>query len=679
MSTFRPLTLLHISDIQVQGSHEEKMLSSLRSDLRNLTALYGLNPQLIVASGDLAQYAKNAEFNRVSEFLKNTAKQLELTVNDVVMVPGNHDISWDACMKIFENSMVDHMPPYRDKWDNYIDFFTKFYADNSVQKFSFTRERPWTLFEFPKIKTVIAGFNSTWEESHLKEHHHGCIGHDQINWFSEKLREYKNREWLRIAVLHHNPVISSEKDDSFLKDRLEFTDAISPLVNLILHGHTHESKEDNINGVPVLSTGSASVPEAARGKEVPNQYQIIQIWPHYYQKWARSYSLSRRTWIGDCSISRFGTSWKERKSHIFRRVSAAYPTREEQFSQRAKGFIEVGDTVTASAILSDGLYQIPDDDLLDYFSLRQKFGAYNKDDLKVLDEKIANIASKNKEKALDLQVLRVKLYSQEEEFIEADNLFEELILSKLKPRKQRGIIHRHAVSKAISEGFEVAKPIFHRAQEISNGTEALLQSGAKNKHSLITTEVLQTVAEFFCSPTVSEKDLIVSVLMEAQIGYLAADYAYGIGQAFPEKSAIQTLFAEAAVLLFDDLENFKGWSRLFAANLLVSRLAIRPNAEGYSEQLSMIYVPRVHYAARKTSNIRHRKELHKILKAAMHSDSEERKKFLNLSLADEGRRRILMPMSEVLELIPPQNPRPSDWLAFREFIDEIDQISANRI
>ena len=99
MAAHKPITILHISDVQVEGSWEEKMLDMLLYDLNSISTLYGLSPSIVVASGDLAEQGEDTEFERVSNFLNRLTNQLKLTKENVVIVPGNHDIHWPSCIK----------------------------------------------------------------------------------------------------------------------------------------------------------------------------------------------------------------------------------------------------------------------------------------------------------------------------------------------------------------------------------------------------------------------------------------------------------------------------------------------------------------------------------------------------------------------------------------------------
>src|SRR5262249_47750876 len=179
--------------------------------------------------------------------------------------------------------------PYFPKWTQFAAAFNAFYAE--VEGASFTPDEPWTLFEMPDLSVVVAGLNSTMAESHRDADHYGWVGEHQLRWFADRLAGYRDRGWLRLAAVHHNVVRGAEPDASlagvakFLDDEtLRDADDLDRilgqprLVNLLLHGHTHDGRLHRLSsGLVALSTGSAAVTAQARPAEIPNQYQMVTI------------------------------------------------------------------------------------------------------------------------------------------------------------------------------------------------------------------------------------------------------------------------------------------------------------------------------------------------------------------------------------------------------------------
>ncbi|MCP4592784.1 MAG: metallophosphoesterase, partial [bacterium] len=315
-------TVLHLSDPQFGRHHRfgteqsfETLQSRLREDLRGLRDDEGLVPDLLIVTGDLAEWGLKSEFEEVLRFLDGLTEFLELGRDRVLVVPGNHDVNRKVCESYFnecEGEEVKPVPPYWPKWRHYDKFFHTFYRDHSGAEF--TEEEPWTLFEVPNLKTVVAGLNSTMAESHRDDDHYGWLGEEQLHWFRDRLAPYREKGWLRIAAVHHNVVRGAVEDDENLRDADDLTRVLGPFVNLVLHGHTHDGKLHwHDPQTPILSTGSAALKPEARPGEVPNQYQVIQIWNDRFRRWTRGYAPDRKMWIGDTRASADGSQWWDEK------------------------------------------------------------------------------------------------------------------------------------------------------------------------------------------------------------------------------------------------------------------------------------------------------------------------------------------------------------------------------
>jgi NACHT domain len=125
-----------------------------------------------------------------------------------------------------------------------------------------------------------------------------------LRWFAHQLRPAE--DVLRIGVLHHNARRKAQADEENLRDEDDLTSILGEHLDLLLHGHTHEGKEDRLSdGTLVLATGSSAVSADWRPAEVPNQYQVLHIEPGHVTRWARQWDGQRR-WIVDGRASRRG-------------------------------------------------------------------------------------------------------------------------------------------------------------------------------------------------------------------------------------------------------------------------------------------------------------------------------------------------------------------------------------
>ncbi|HLL04173.1 MAG TPA: metallophosphoesterase [Myxococcaceae bacterium] len=349
MSAPKPITLLHLSDLQFGRSHRfgplsspapdgslESLFSRLQEDLERLRQDEEVSPDLVAVTGDLAEWGKKSEFDDVFTFLERLAGLLKLTRDRILVVPGNHDINRQACESYFLSRASDEQPPkepYWPKFRHYAAFFERYYA--GLSGIRFTEEEPWSLFELPELKVVVAGLNSTMKESHRPEDHYGWVGEQQLRWFAEKLRSYKDRGWLRIGLVHHNVQRQATDDTENLRDAGALGRILGGELNLLLHGHTHEGHIAWLGSrTPILSTGSAAVIPEARPKEVPNQYQVLRIHPDRLWRGTRMYAPDQHRWIGDPRSSPNGDKCFHEEPIQFDHVSETFGGRSAEETVR---------------------------------------------------------------------------------------------------------------------------------------------------------------------------------------------------------------------------------------------------------------------------------------------------------------------------------------------------------
>lgn len=289
------VTLLHLSDLHFGRHHRfssddgtNSLLERLRGDLDKLREQENLTPDIVVVSGDLAEFGKKAEFDRATQFLQKLAIILNLPTNRFVIVPGNHDINRKLCSSYFDECEAnDETPqrPYFKKFAFFQEAFDGFYGGASG--ITFHEQEPWSFFEYPELGVVVAGLNSAYAESHEK--HLGFIGETQLRSFVEKLRPYKERGFLRIGVMHHDPRDRRGGEETE-RDQKQLRELLAPWLNLLLHGDVHADHDDVLRqNVPVLGVGSLGVTLEQRPEEVPNEYQLLQIRAGGIRRFLRHY------------------------------------------------------------------------------------------------------------------------------------------------------------------------------------------------------------------------------------------------------------------------------------------------------------------------------------------------------------------------------------------------------
>src|ERR1700730_11585795 len=270
MEKERALTILHVSDMQFGRHHQfgsepdappnefDTLLERIWDDIAGRQREESLKPDLLICTGDLAEYGWLKEFVDATTFLGALADRLDLKRDRVVIIPGNHDINRKDCLRSFEEFIEGGdsvVAPWYAKWKKYEKAFNDFYQ--GVPGAAFHPGQPWSLFSVPSLEVVVAGLNSTWIEghdwpnddsslNHLKDQHPithaGWCGERQLRWFAEKLSGDEFHGWLKIGAIHHNIERGVRKDNENLRDAEDLERVLGSHLHLVLHGHTHRAR-----------------------------------------------------------------------------------------------------------------------------------------------------------------------------------------------------------------------------------------------------------------------------------------------------------------------------------------------------------------------------------------------------------------------------------------------------
>jgi 3',5'-cyclic AMP phosphodiesterase CpdA/tetratricopeptide (TPR) repeat protein len=207
---------------------------------------YRIEDVVLVVSGDLTYAGKSEEFVLVENFLVELCGSLGLGRDQVVLVPGNHDIDWQAA--------ADR------RFDNYLGFVRTFYGKDAFREFyplvqwnfEINSPRPnanQIVYYKQHGQLLVVGLNSCIYETN--QHHYGFIGRRQLDHV-DRLLEGVTEPTVKAAVMHHHlhPFpeasdpqgdkevwvdMSTVRDAGLVEQRLEQMG-----FDLVLHGHKHK-------------------------------------------------------------------------------------------------------------------------------------------------------------------------------------------------------------------------------------------------------------------------------------------------------------------------------------------------------------------------------------------------------------------------------------------------------
>jgi WD40 repeat protein len=208
-------------------------------DLSRLLDAGAPAPDLVLVSGNLTRGGRPAEATEAAEFLTGLRMLLKLEPHRLAVVPGDGDVSRQACEAYFNNCAADDVPPaapYWPKWRHFDRLFRQLY--DGIEEPEFASQRPWTLFPVADLRVVVAGLNSTVKDSHLDADHYGWIGDQQAAWFAHALKPYaESAGWLRIGLVRHHPLApTGDPDPAALRDPATLDRALGHQLNLLVCG-----------------------------------------------------------------------------------------------------------------------------------------------------------------------------------------------------------------------------------------------------------------------------------------------------------------------------------------------------------------------------------------------------------------------------------------------------------
>ncbi len=300
-----PIRILHLSDLHVSADTDPyTLLQPLVADLEDDKQGFGLERlDYLVISGDLTNRASAEEFELAYQFISMLLERFKLNPLRTVIIPGNHDLSWDR--EVYEWKSKRKIDPSGLKAGNYVEQgegylirddgkyhlrfenFSKFYHSLIQQPYPLKAPDQCLSFLFDETGVQFISMNSSWEiDEYFKERagiNSGALARglakadEEIRRAKDDKRIAKDAEVLRIAVWHH-PVTGNEKifNDAFMEQLR------AAKVKLCLHGHVHEERPDVVfyhrpPMIHIAGAGSFGAVAAHRPESTPRLYNLIEI------------------------------------------------------------------------------------------------------------------------------------------------------------------------------------------------------------------------------------------------------------------------------------------------------------------------------------------------------------------------------------------------------------------
>jgi len=301
------LRLLHLSDLHFGPETDPvAMFQPLERDIRDADGdLRFSKLDYLVISGDLTQRASREEFERASRFLRLLIDAFGLSPLRCLIVPGNHDLSWDV--KVYNwryaHEVKEHELPeghwrrkddiylVRDpaRYDSRFENFARFHHELTQTQYPLNPFDQGLAVFAERDRIQLIGLNSAWEiDEHFPERasiHDGALAR-ALSDADKKVasavadgRLAADHDLLRIGVWHHPPAGNDKILADGYVDRLR-----QAKVTLCLHGHVHEDRAELLQythprKLYVAGAGSFGAVAAGRPESTPRLYNLVEIPP----------------------------------------------------------------------------------------------------------------------------------------------------------------------------------------------------------------------------------------------------------------------------------------------------------------------------------------------------------------------------------------------------------------
>lgn len=243
----RTNSLLWMSDLHFSKEHhafkaEPGNNNSLSIRLQeSLDTLPEGNISFVIVSGDLTFAAKEEEFRFAEQFISDLNSMYQLDKTNYAICPGNHDIRLRK-RGFKADGKVDVAS--EEAKEGYVQFYRRMFGVEPTDSL-YSIKRFLTQDMVP-VEVIAVNTCVLQQGKHFMGM--GMIGNDQLASIESDLALTKDRQVVRILVMHHHllPVMYSEQPKvSQMYSMMLDSEAVSQFaikngIGLVLHGHTHK-------------------------------------------------------------------------------------------------------------------------------------------------------------------------------------------------------------------------------------------------------------------------------------------------------------------------------------------------------------------------------------------------------------------------------------------------------
>lgn len=311
--------ILCLSDFHFSTAEQANLWSNqLIQDLSNNIKINQID--VLILAGDIANKSTLEEYKTAETFLSKLCRRFPLQPEQIVIVPGNHDLNWEKSKDAYQAVRLEKYdgpkiigsdgqekpdPNYtiydgekfvevqdEKKYKQRFAYFRDFYKAIKDEPYPLDYDQQGILHHFLDKKLLILGLNSAWQ----LDHHYTSRASINMGALANALSKInRNRDYqdcCKIAVWHH-PVTGRETMNDDFMQQLTIGG-----FRVCLHGHIHEAIEafhkfDDKRGLHIIGAGTFGAPAKEQVTGIPLQYNLLTLDPQTQQLTVRTRKKER--------------------------------------------------------------------------------------------------------------------------------------------------------------------------------------------------------------------------------------------------------------------------------------------------------------------------------------------------------------------------------------------------
>lgn len=236
--TWIQLSDLHFGKDEVDKFKQKLILNKLAEDVSQQIQKHNLKIDFIFLTGDIAFRGEASEYNEVSKFITMLAERANVLKENILIVPGNHDIERSELLRKLpspkSNNEVSKLigdktqiKPFTDSFENFREFVHQMNGQDRYKNSNMF----YVVNQVVRGKSVaVMALNTAWLTGKDVNPGDAVLGERQVR---EALQEANDADII-ITLMHHPFSWLTEDDNNIAKRLLE------KRTDFILSGHIHK-------------------------------------------------------------------------------------------------------------------------------------------------------------------------------------------------------------------------------------------------------------------------------------------------------------------------------------------------------------------------------------------------------------------------------------------------------